>query len=438
MSASAESTSPGGRPEAALAEAVRRAGSAPLWLRVGTLFDGFAVRRDAHLVFDAQAIRHVGDEPAATLIRPGQSAPDLHLPHYAALPGLIEAHGHLFLEGGELARAKRADYLKLSESELLARALPRLERLLRLGIVAVRDAGDRNGVGLALQRRYRSPQRGLMPCVDSPGAAIHHQGRYGAFMARPLEEHGGIEAAVAARVAEGARHIKLLATGIINFEKGAVTAKPQMPVEELARAVQAAHARGRQAMIHCSGHDGVANCIAARADTIEHGFFLDCDQLAQMRDIDLAWVPTFAPVQFQVEHAAALGWSDLVRGNLQRILEAHAAALAHAATLGVRIVAGSDAGSHGVAHGHGLLWELELMERAGLPAERVLRAATGDAAARLHFEERFGTLAAGARPRFLLTAAPVLDSVRHLRTPAAVYYDGTLHLGGDAASVAGL
>jgi imidazolonepropionase-like amidohydrolase len=190
--------------------------------------------------------------------------------------------------------------------------------------------------------------------------------------------------------------------------------------------------------VHCSGHDGVENCLAAGVDTVEHGFFLDRDQLARMRDRDLAWVPTFAPVQFQLDHAADLKWSDLVAGNLRRILDAHAAMLAHAAAIGVRLVAGSDAGSHGVAHGHGFLWELELMERAGLPAARVLRSATGDSAARLHLDEPLGVLTPGARARWMLTPAPVLDSVAHLRAPALVYFDGAVHEGGDDPRVPGL
>jgi len=277
-----------------------------------------------------------------------------------------------------------------------------------------------------------------MPHIESPGAAIHHQGRYGAFMATPLEAHGSIEAAVSARVAEGARHIKLLATGIINFEKGAVTAKPQMPAEELARAVAVSRAHARQTMVHCSGNDGVANCIAARVDTIEHGYFIDRDQLARLRDLDIAWVPTFAPVQFQVDHADSLGWSTIVRDNLRRILDDHAARLADASRLGVKIVAGSDAGSHGVAHGHGLLRELELMEQAGLSAERVLRSATGDASDRLHLAEPAGRLSPGKRARFLLTNAPVLDSVRHLRAPSIVFFDGVVFTGGDDVSQPGM
>jgi imidazolonepropionase-like amidohydrolase len=425
-------------PAHALAELLNRPHGGPVWLRVGQLFDGETAAADTHLVFDAHAIRHLGDEPPVAVLRAGQSVPDLHLPGHTVLPGLVEAHAHLFLEGGEADGDKRAAYLALDDATLLANALPRLERLLRLGIVAVRDAGDRNGVGLALQARYRSPARGAMPYLDSPGPAIHHAGRYGKFMGRALEEDGDIVAAVAQRAGLGAHRIKLLATGIINFAKGAVTAQPQLPAEELTTAVTASRALGKQTMIHCSGHDGVANCIAARVDTIEHGFFIDRDQLAQLRDLDIAWVPTFAPVQFQHDHAAELGWDDIVRGHLRRILDDHAACLAHAGEIGVRVIAGSDAGSQGVAHGHGFLWELELMERAGLSAHQVLHAATGAAADRLGLAEACGRLRVGAPARLLLTAAPIFQSVTQLRAPLITICDGQVFTGGDNPHQPGL
>jgi len=257
-------------------------------------------------------------------------------------------------------------------------------------------------------------------------------------MGRPVEEYPSVPACIDARIAEGAYRIKLLATGMINFEKGAVTAKPQMPMDELAEFVRAARARDKQTFVHCSGHDGVANCIGAGVDTIEHGFFVDDTQLARMRDADIAWVPTFAPVQFQVDRPEIAGWSDHVRANLQRILDAHAASLATAARLGVRIIAGSDAGSHGVPHGWGLLHELVLMERAGLPARQVIHAATGAPAARLGFAENFGVLRAGARPRFILTEHSPLETVARLRAPKIVVFDGKVFDRGDNARQPGL
>lgn len=411
------------------------------WLRVGTLLDGVAtvLQRDVNLVYDAEQIHYVGTEPPpAALLGAGQQSAHAVLPNCTALPGLIEAHAHLFLEGAEENPARRAEYLQQNDAQLLAQAIPRLCRLLAIGVIAVRDAGDKNGVGLALQARYRSDRHEPMPYIDSPGAAIHHQGRYGNFMGRPVEEYPSIAACVDGRVAGGAHRIKLLATGIINFEKGAVTAKPQMPAPELAEFVRAAQARGRQTFAHCSGNDGVANCIAARVDTIEHGFFVDETQLAQMRDADIGWVPTFAPVQFQVDKAEQLGWSQTVRDNLQRILDAHAACLVKAAQVGVKIIAGSDAGSHGVAHGWGLLQEMMLMERAGLSPLQVVNAATGTPAARLGFADDFGVLRAGARARFILTEHSPLAGVANLTRHKTVVFDGHQFAMGDDPSRPGL
>lgn len=422
------------------AETLRPLGE-PIWLRVGNVFTGREVTplRDAHFVYDATGILYVGPaEPPAAMVRAGQKGPDHMLPGHTLLPGLIDAHTHLFLEGGEEDPTKRAAYLTLPSEELHVRAKARLARLVAIGVTAVREAGDRIGVGLALQQRWRSTERGVMPYVDAPGAAINHQGRYGSFMSRPMEEQGSPLHAVIDRVAAGSHRIKLLATGIINFEKGAVTAKPQMPAPELAEFVAAARSHGQQTMVHCSGNDGVANCIAAKVDSIEHGFFVDDEQLAQLRDLDLAWVPTFAPVQYQVDAAAALGWSDLVRDNLQRILDGHARSLVRATEMGVRIVAGSDAGSHGVPHGWGFVRELELMERAGLTAGQVLRPATGASAERLGFGADFGVLQAGKEARFILTEHPVLDSVVALRQPKIVVCDGAVHASGDDSTVAGL
>ena len=162
-----------------------------VWLHVGTLLDGTSTiaQRDAHVVYNAAEIVFVGAAgrtPPRELLTDGQVAPDLSAPHATLLPGLIEAHAHLFLEGGELNADKRAAYLKETPEQLLAHARERLGKLVAFGIAGVRDAGDKDGVGLALSRLNASDARPLMPYVESPGAAIHHRGRYGSFMADAL------------------------------------------------------------------------------------------------------------------------------------------------------------------------------------------------------------------------------------------------------------
>lgn len=126
-----------------------------VWLQVGTILDGLNTLplRDAHIVYDHDHILFVGNvSPPPSLLNSGQQAPDAQLPDSTLLPGLIESHAHFFLEGGELDAEKRAAHLKQEPKALLDLALPRLEKLVRLGIAGVRDAGDKDGVGLALSR----------------------------------------------------------------------------------------------------------------------------------------------------------------------------------------------------------------------------------------------------------------------------------------------
>ncbi len=415
----------------------------PVWLHVGTLVDGTSTvpARDVQVVYDGEAIRFVGRDgagPPPEVLRPGQRHPDVDAPESTMLPGLIDAHAHLFLEGGELDSARRAAYLKLTPAEFLAEASGRLEKLVRLGVTGVRDAGDKHGVGLALSRRCVGEPRPLMPYVDSPGAAIHHRGRYGSFMAEPAEDFESPAAAVEARVRAGADRIKLIATGIINFQKGRVTSAPQMSTAEIAGYVAAAGRLGRQTFAHASGDTGIDPVIEGGVDSVEHGFFIRDDQLARMRDRRTAWVPTFVPVQKQVDHADVMGWNSEVIGHLRGMLERHAASLARAHAMGVIIVAGSDAGSCGVAHGFGLLDELELMERAGMPAIAVINAATGASAARFGYREAMGRIAPGCRSRFILTRFSPLETVANLRRPRVVIFDGTVLGGGASVDAKGL
>jgi imidazolonepropionase-like amidohydrolase len=400
-----------------------------IWLRVGTLLDGSGIAplRDAHIVYDDNQIHFVGETPPPpNLLSPGQHAPDADLPQHTLLPGLIDAHTHLFLEGGELDPARRSACLRQSPAQLLDLALPRLEKLVRLGILAVRDAGDKHGVGLALSQLSAGPARPVMPYVDSPGAAIHRRGRYGSFMAEPLEDFPSPHTCVEARVRAGADRIKLIPTGIIDFKKGAVVSAPQLTIEEMRALVAAARSFGRQTLAHASGDTGIQRAIDAPVDSVEHGFFVRDDQLARMRDRNIAWVPTFTPVQKQLDHADRIGHDPTVISNLKRILDQHAASLRRAHQLGVTILAGSDSGSYGVPHGLGLLDELEWMERAGLSPLSVVNAATAAASQRLDFRDKFGQIRPGFRARFILTRHSPLAGIAGLRQPKLVVFDGAV------------
>lgn len=403
-----------------------------IWLCVGTLLDGCSTNplKNTHVVYNASSIRYVGgfkDTPPEKHLKPSQKQPDLYLPDFTLLPGLIEAHAHLFLDGSELDFEKRKAYLRQSPQDLLRAAHQRLQRLLRIGIIAVRDAGDKHGVGLSLSKLSRSSDQPSLPYVDSPGAAIHHRGCYGGFMAEPIEDFTTSKACVASRVRAGADRIKLIATDIIDFSAGKVNKPPQMSAQEIAELVRAARKFDKQTFAHASGDDGIANTLAGGVDSVEHGFFIRKDQLAQMRDRHIAWTPTFAPVQRQVDYAEQMGWDEKTVSNLRRILDQHASSLRHAHELGVPILCGSDAGSYGVEHGNGLLYEMELMVGAGLSPLSVTNAATGTSSKRLGFKEKFGQIKSGYKSRFILTQHSPLESIANLRRKKFVVFDGAVY-----------
>jgi imidazolonepropionase-like amidohydrolase len=211
-----------------------------------------------------------------------------------------------------------------------------------------------------------------------------------------------------------------------------------MTTDELVQLVTAAAAHGRQTFAHASGDTGIERVIESGVDSVEHGFFVRDDQLARMRDRRTAWVPTFAPVQLQVDEAQRYGWDANVVGNLQRILDAHAASLAKAHALGVLIIAGSDAGSVGVPHGTGFYRELELMQQAGLPPVAVINAAAGVSAGRLGYHEKFGRIEPGHLSRFILTRHSPVATVANLRRAKTVVFDGAVLESSDSPDTTGL
>jgi imidazolonepropionase-like amidohydrolase len=211
-----------------------------------------------------------------------------------------------------------------------------------------------------------------------------------------------------------------------------------MTTAEVAELVDAAKSFGRQTFAHASGDVGIDRAIDGGVDSIEHGFFLRDDQLMKMRDRQTAWVPTFAPVQKQIDHATIMGWDSEIVTNLRGILDRHGKSLMAAHTLGVLIVAGSDAGSYGVPHGDGLLYELELMEAVGLPSIAVINAATGTSSARLGYKEKIGRIKPGFLSRFILTSHSPLETVANLRKSRTIVFDQTVFNVDENADIGGL
>ncbi|MCK2127062.1 amidohydrolase family protein [Thauera aromatica] len=328
------------------------------------------------------------------------------------MPGLVDAHVHLFLDGAPTDGAQRAAHLKKPVEDLVDAARASARQALACGVTLVRDAGDRHGINHRL-RDEAAHTPGLAQ-VRSAGLGVKRPKRYGAFMARDVADDDAIRASVR-ELARDSDEIKLILTGIIDFDAGAVTDEPQFDLAAARLVVDTARACGRATMVHCSGAAGLEIAARAGVGSIEHGFFMRRDLLALMAEHDVAWTPTFCPVHFQWAQPAAVGWSAQTVGNLRRILDEHARHLLIARELGVRLLLGTDAGSMGVEHGHAVHEEIARYLEAGLTTAEVLQAATANA--RRHFGHPHPRLERGAPfDALLLERSPFAD-IGALRTP---------------------
>ena len=332
------------------------------------------------------------------------------------MPGLIDAHVHLFLDGAPTDGPTRSAHLKKPPEELTEAARQSARQSLACGVTRVRDAGDRHGINNRVREEAKTADD--LACVRSGGLGVKRPKRYGAFMAMDVEDAEAIRNSVAKLAADN-DEIKLILTGIIDFDAGAVTDEPQFDLESAKLVVDTAKAHGRNTFVHCSGEKGLAIAARAGVGSIEHGFFMSRETLAIMRDNQVAWTPTFCPVHFQWAQPEAVGWSANTVGNLRRILDRHAEHLQLADEMGVPLLMGTDAGSMGVEHGKAMFEEIDRYLEAGLSLEKTLRAAT--ASARRHFADAHPTIARGAPFEAVLLDNSPFDNIKALREPRRVW-----------------
>jgi len=290
------------------------------------------------------------------------------------MPGLVEGHCHLFLDGGELDFKVRSEYLKEPTNEMMNVARNNVQDSLARGITLIRDAGDKFNINHSIKEEIQN-SAGCKPDIRSPGTGLRRQKRYGSFIASGVQSNKDIVRFIR-KLSEKSDDLKIILTGIVDFEAGCVIGGPQFDLEGLKLIVKTARDYKLPTFAHCSGMAGLELAVEAGVDSIEHGFFVDRVILERMAEKNIAWVPTFSPVHFQWERPDIAGWDDNTVGNLRRIIDSHKESIVLAAEVGVPIVAGSDAGCQGVRHGDALINELFFLLESGLPLDSVLQSAT--------------------------------------------------------------
>lgn len=220
------------------------------------------------------------------------------------------------------------------------------------GVSFVRDGGD--ALGVSERAREIAPQYGIT--YRTPIFAIHKKGHYGGIVGRPFEnmkEYANLVKEVGRR---GGDFIKIMTTGIMNFDTdGSVTEEP-LSAEEVKEMVHIAHEEGFSVMAHTNGARAVREAALAGVDSIEHGNYVDEKAICAMKEHKTVWVPTITVAKNMIGCGR---FSDEV---LEKIWETGSLNIQKGYETGVQLALGSDAGAYLVPHGQGIENEWECFQ----------------------------------------------------------------------------
>ena len=350
------------------------------------------------------------------------------------MPGLIDAHVHLFLHPG--AEDLQTIQESVAQRVILAGIAAREDLL--AGFTAERDMGT-EGAGSASTAVRNAIDAGLIPGprMRMSGNAIDIMGGhedaigYNAAAHVPSNADYADSAEALVRVMrlqhkEGADFAKIYETGPDSLKDGVFTTPYQYTEAELHAAVlEAARLSGGAAnamgvAVHCTGEPAAGYAVDAGVASIDHAYFLSERTMAEMKAKQIYAVPTFAIMEYFGDHAESAG-----AGTKDKALQAfHAAQFKRQMAAGVPFVVGSDVGPfpHGTQ-----ARELELMVQFGMPAAEVLRADLINGARLLGWAGQIGELKAGYYADVIAVDGNPLEDISAIARVAMVMKGGVVY-----------
>ncbi len=389
---------------------------------------------------------HLLDVRAGTLVSPGEVlvqgerivAAGVSVPRPAGaavidlggatlMPGLIDAHVHLFLHPG--AEDSQTVVESVPERVILAELAARDDVM--AGFTAERDMGT-EGAGSADTAVRNAINAGLIPGprMRMSGNAISIIGGHEDAIHYNPAEHISSNADYAdsadelvhvmrRQLKEGADFTKIYQTGEDRVVDGKLVTPYQYTEAQLAAAVAEADRQGTRVGVHCTGEPGAGYAVQAGVVSIDHAYQLSPETMRLMKEKQVYAVPTFAISEYFAEHA-----TTQEAGAHDRALQTlHAAEFKKQLAAGVPMAVGSDVGPfpHGTQ-----ARELELMVEYGMPAPEVLRADLLHGARLLGWEGQLGELKPGMYADVIAVQGDPLRDITVLRKVAFVMKGGAI------------
>jgi imidazolonepropionase-like amidohydrolase len=400
-------------------------------VRVGTLIDGKSdtPKRDQLIVIRGNRIESVGDAGSAKV---PAGATVIDLSRATVLPGLIDSHTHIFLQGEDPAEGGYdANILNPPLALRAARATVAVRRALEQGFTTLRDV-ETEGAGYGDVGIKEAIEGGYIPGprLFVSTRAISTTGGY------PLEGYapelelpkgaqivdGPVEARKAAReqLDHGADWIKVYMTHRSWVGKnGELASQPTLTVDELKAVVDETHGWGKKVACHAYGGEGLQRALDGGCDSIEHGLQISDAQIAQMLKQGTWYCPTISV--YYTDWAppdTPAGQRDRLRASV------HETSFKKALKAGVKIAYGTDMG--GIPWTEPMAQDFPRMVEFGMRPMDAIRSATSRAAEMLEMNGKIGVLAPGAFADLIAVSGDPLRDITELGRVQFVMKDGNI------------
>jgi len=369
----------------------------------------------------------VGDRirEAGTKVTHPANAKIIDLGDTTLMPGLIDAHVHLFLHPG----AEDLQTVEESVPERVLSAAAAAKADLMAGFTAERDMGT-EGAGCADVAVRNAIDRGQIPgphmrvscnAIDILGG---HEDAIGFNPAQHVLSNadyannaGEIVRVMREQRKGGADFTKIYETGPDSLVGDVFTTPYQYTEAELAAAVSEAHRTGSRVAVHCTGEPGASYAARAGVASIDHAYNLSPETIKLMREKEIYAVPTFTIMEFFAAHPDHPGSA----ARQEAELDYHAAEFKKQLAAGVPFAVGSDVGPfpHGTQ-----AREFELMVKYGMTPLDVLRSDLINGAKLLDWADSIGQLKPGFYADIIAVPGDPLADISVLKHPVFVMKDG--------------
>jgi imidazolonepropionase-like amidohydrolase len=395
------------------------------YIKCGLLYDGrSASRRDAVIAIEGDTIKEVSTTAGKAEV--------IDLSHETCLPGFIDTHTHVLLQGDITAADYDQQLLKQSPEYRTILATVNVRRALDYGFTTIRDV-ETEGAGYADVDIKKAINSGVIagPRMQVVTRALDVTGAYpllgyapGVVVPHGVQVVDGAEEgrkAVREQIMHGADWIKVYSDrGYFVRPDGVLDDIPTFTMDELRAIVDEAHRERHKVASHAMALNGVHNSVEAGVDSIEHGNYIADEDLKIMVAKRIWYVPTIFVGEYVAQGRAQEGAPVWVK-----MVQIHEDTFRRAMRAGVKIAFGTDAG--------GFDWkvnparEFSSMVKFGMTPAQAVRAATSSAAELLGMQDKVGTIEAGkfadivAVPGDPMADVSVLEKVNFVMKGGVVY-----------------